>query len=97
MTTAILLITVGRGIDTGRGMLTWQADAVKAHNHLSGGAVNNGGISIYGSTNASSGYRNAAQITATNTYRPHHFYSSTTGAATNRVRTVAVMFLIKFR
>ncbi len=91
----------GRGIDTGRGMLTWQADAVKAHTHSGsslsvfannhGGTQNAGGGSYKAPSNPNAGY-------AWQGFRCSVSGSvGTTGAATNRVRTVAAMFLIKFR
>lgn len=89
----------GRGVDAGRGLLTWQADAVKSHRHI-GGVKWNSGANII----SSFGYDTVGgwghQTAATNDgYTTQHFrpYTSTEGAATNRVRTVAVMFLVKFR
>jgi phage-related tail fiber protein len=83
----------GRGVDAGRGLLTYQADAVKAHNHSAGSYTSpikrrDAGLN-YGQGVLQDGtWAQSLPITGT---------SGTTGAPTNRVRTVAVMFLVKFR
>lgn len=83
----------GRGVDAGRGMLTWQADAVKAHNHSAGNlripAANSGQGGYHQANYAYPQYTNAT-IAVTGT-------TGSTGSPINRVRTVAVMFLVKFR
>ena len=80
----------GRGVDPGRGLLSWQADAVKSHNHSAGSYK----ITIYGGGNGNivgagyTGQKGTQSVTGSSGY---------TGSSANRVRTVAVMFLVKYR
>lgn len=74
----------GRGIDVGRGLGTWQAGQVEAHNH---GVRHDAGT-------AGSGY--AIGITANRNYGTGNYFTEWTGGNETRPRNVALLACIKY-
>jgi microcystin-dependent protein len=86
-------LDLGRGLDSGRTLGTYQADAFASHNHISGYAGVNANSS-YGVTTAPTGNINTQNGTSTS----NHPYTSSSGAATEtRPKNVSVNFGIRFK
>lgn len=97
----------GKGIDSGRSLLSKQLDAVKSHNHdLQRGGANNSVVQILQVVNAAgnNGVYSYYRYGGDNTYsRPHESttmkaigqYAGVPMSPENRIKNKSVMFIIK--
>lgn len=88
----------GRGIDSGRLIGSWQADALGSHRHLNGvGCRSSDSYMIYGTT-SSGAPGQTSNTTGANVGGPASAqgYTQTVGSSENRVRTIATLACITY-
>ena len=96
----------GRGIDTGRGLGTFQVDDVKPHTHT--GTTNSSGAhnhtvsvpaysNVYAaSTNGATTGTSAVATTSTNGAHTHTFTTNNNNGVETRPRNISLMYIIKY-
>lgn len=86
----------GRGVDSGRSFGSWQADALKSHNHVINSWDVSNTAAFYINDNGGDSIVSSDNIGNNGTYRPNRYYTEATGAAETRPRNVAMLACIKF-